>query len=48
MSVGKAWAWQHKAIVTDGLQHPKADTHEELAHLVADTFNKAVEHAGWD
>ncbi|AGL46211.1 MULTISPECIES: hypothetical protein [Pseudomonas] len=45
---GKAWAWQHKAIVTDGLQHPKADTHEELAHLVADTFNKAVEHAGWD
>lgn len=44
---GKEWAGQHKAIVTDGKQYPNGDTHEDVAHLVAETFNAAVQQAGW-
>lgn len=44
---GKPYLGQFKQFITDGAQHPRAQTHEDLARLMAKTFNEAVATVGW-
>ena len=44
---GKPYLGQFKSFITDGHQHPRAQTHEELARMVARQFNESIAVVGW-